>query len=246
MALRLLGARPPYIATLGEAIFPGHGGPCPGKTASWHTQPRSLWNGGRSLELCSRFPSRSPGCTQATLQIAPTVAVVHQPIAGAGATGYATKAPTIVTLLVLQRQPALRVEAQPPGGNRRGRNQWLPRGRWTWRPRLGSRTPPPRVVSLCCPCTVVHVRLHVILLVPDLGDPKHPVPHQLPLRNPLPPLHLAFQLPVPPRAYTRKAQSAFPPPLPRHRTCVAPNARPHANGGATALRRARGRDGGGW
>ena len=49
----------------------------------------------------------------------------------------------------------------------------------------------------------------------DPGDPKHPMPHHLPLRNPLCALHRAPRLLLPPpppprRACLRKAQSTFP------------------------------------
>ena len=41
---------------------------------------------------------------------------------------------------------------------------------------------------------MVHVRLGAIPQTFDPGDPKHPVPHQPPVRNPLPPLYRALQL----------------------------------------------------
>ena len=101
----MLGARPRRIVAWGKAVSPCHGGPCPGKVARLPAQPRSFWNALRSFELHAVFlfrppppPSHPLGC-----HTAPSAAVVHEPTAGTGTTGYPANAPTIVTLLMLQQ-----------------------------------------------------------------------------------------------------------------------------------------------
>ena len=83
----------------GIAISPCHGVLCLNEIVGWRAKPRSFWARGRSLELCSGFPSPPPPDAS---KLSPMAAAACQPLARTSATGYPADFPAIVALLMLQ------------------------------------------------------------------------------------------------------------------------------------------------